>query len=86
MVLDGVLGDVELFGDVVVVVALGDELEDFHLALGEGAGSEFRGFSSARLTMWRNSFRSLEAIDGEISDWPWLTERIALATSSIGSP
>ena len=24
-----------------------------------------------------------EAIDGEIRDWPWATERIALATSSI---
>ena len=40
-------------------------------------------FSSARLTMVANSFRSLEAIDGEIRDWPWATERIALATSSI---
>jgi hypothetical protein len=33
--------------------------------------------------MVANSFRSLEAMDGEIRDWPWATERIALATSSI---
>src|SRR6266511_2673802 len=40
VVLDGVLGDVELLGDVAVVVALGDELEDLHLAVGEPRGGE----------------------------------------------
>src|SRR6266566_3683492 len=35
VVLHGVLGDVQLFGDIAVVVALGDQLEDFHLAVGE---------------------------------------------------
>jgi hypothetical protein len=30
-----------------------------------------------------NSVSSLEAIDGEISDWPACTERIASATSSM---
>src|SRR4029450_571588 len=40
VVLDGVLGDVELFGDVAVVVALGAQLEDLHLALGEPRGGD----------------------------------------------
>src|SRR6266566_5030501 len=35
VVLDGVLGDVELLRDVPVVQTLGDELEDLHLAFGQ---------------------------------------------------
>jgi hypothetical protein len=63
VVLDRVLRDVELAGDLAVAHALGHELEDLELAVGEpGVGTEWR--SSAFLARLVNSLSSLEAIDG----------------------
>src|SRR2546430_12880538 len=42
VILDGVLGDVELLRDIPVVQALSDELEDLHLALGQARGRHLR--------------------------------------------
>ena len=47
---------------------------------GDGIG----GRSSVALDIAANSLRSLDAIDGEMRDWPAQTLRIASATSSIG--
>ena len=47
-------------------------------------GAGICGRSSEAFDIAANSVSSLEAIDGEIRDWPAHTLRIASATSSIG--
>jgi hypothetical protein len=67
VVLDGVLGDHEVLGNVTVGVPTGDKLEHLELP-GCEAGARYDCRSSVRLTMVANSERSLEAIEGEMRD------------------
>ena len=55
--------------DVPVVEALGHELEDLELAVGEPGAGNLRALVR-RLTIAANSVSSFDAIEGEISDWP----------------